>query len=431
MKQFEFKYQETCLIEESTIKDLLGKLNPEIENIKNEFNKKYDSKYAFAYLPFDETNIEKVEKIVLEKMKLQPTTLVVVGIGGSNLGTWAVHEAINGKFYNLRNSGLKAYFADTVDTDYINDIAKLIEKELKQNKNVIFNVVSKSGTTTETIAIFEYCVDILKKYKPNNFKDYIVVTTDLGSELYKYAQNISCSTLIVPKNVGGRYSVFSAAGLFPLAMLGINIKELLFGASNCNLNDAAISAVLLYQHYKNGINIHDTFLFSVDLENLGKWYRQLMSESIGKEFDLHQTKINVGMTPTVSIGSTDLHSLVQLNLGGPIDKFTTFVTVAHNKTDLKVPEFKEFESMVHNIQGLEFVKLMDAIIHGTQAAYQKNQRPFCIINLENKSEYNLGQFMQFKMYEIVYLAYLLNINPFDQPNVESYKVETRNILSNY
>lgn len=440
MKQFKFGYQKTCLIEESIIETLLKRLNLEIENIKNEFNKKYDSKYAFAYTPFDETNIEKIENLVLEKKNLQPITLIVIGIGGSNLGTWAVHEAVNGKLYNdartLRHAQgergkIKIYFADTVDSDYINNIAQLVEQELIQNNNVIFNVISKSGTTTETIAIFEYFLNILKKYESDNFKDYIVVTTDLGSELYNYAQNINCSILTVPKNVGGRYSIFSAVGLFPLAMLGINIKELLLGARNCNLNDAAISAATLYQHYKNGINIHDTFLFSVDLENLGKWYRQLLAESVGKEFNKDQTKVNVGMTPTVSIGSTDLHSMVQLNLAGPNDKFTTFVTIEHNKTDLKVPEFKDLENMVKGIQNLKFSELMNAIVQGTQIAYQKNNRPFCTINLFNKSEYQLGQFLQFKMYEIVYLAYLLDINPFDQPNVEGYKTETKKIINKY
>ncbi|MDR3646491.1 MAG: hypothetical protein P4L22_03045 [Candidatus Babeliales bacterium] len=388
MKQIKFEYKKTCLIQKVTIDSLLEKLEPEIQNA---------SRYAFTYLPFDEENIKCVKKIVLEKQALNPTTLVVIGIGGSNLGTWAVQEAINGKLGN------KVYFADTVDSDYINNIAKLIEQELIADKNVIFNVVSKSGTTIETIAIFEFFLSILKKYKPNNFNDYIVITTDQDSVLFKYAQDIKCSVLTISKNLGGRYSVLSAVGLFPLSMLGVNIQELLHGASKCDVNNAAISAALLYKHYKNGINIHDTFLFSVDLENLGKWYRQLMAESLGKD--------GIGITPTVSIGSTDLHSMVQLYLGGPIDKFTTFVTIENTNTEIN-----------------EFSKIMNSIIKGTQIAYQKNNRPFCIIEIENKSEYNLGQFMQIKMYEIVFLGYLLCVNPFDQPNVEDYKVETKKIL---
>jgi len=397
MKEFKFEYQKTSLIKDSVIDDLLEKLNPEVQNIKNEFNKQYDSRYAFAYVPFDEENLNTVKSVINEKQKLQPTALVVIGIGGSNLGTWAVHEAINGKFSN------KVYFADTVDSDYINDIAQLVECELKQNKNVIINIVSKSGTTTETIAISEQFIALLKKYKQNKFNDFIVITTDINSKLYDYAKEINCSVLTVPTNLGGRYSVFSPVGLFPLGLLGINLEELLHGARTCNLNDVAKSAAILYQHYKNGINIHDTFLFSVNLEVLGKWYRQLMAESLGKG--------GVGMTPTVSIGSTDLHSMVQLYLGGPIDKFTTFVTVA--KT---------------NIEVCDFAKIMNAMIKGTQIAYQKNDRPFCTITLENKSEYNLGQFMQFKMYEVVYLAYLLGVNPFNQPNVEDYKSETKKLL---
>lgn len=429
MNKIKFQYKKSSLIEESIIDSLLEKLNPEIKKIKSQFNQGYASEYAFTYIPFDESNIETIQKVILEKQKLQPVSLVVIGIGGSNLGTYAVHEAINGKLYNQNNSTypdsnrrIKAYFADTVDSDYINSIAQLIEQELIQNKNVIINIVSKSGTTLETIAIFEYFLSILKKYKPQSFNEYVVITTDLDSPLYNYGKNIKSTILIIPKNVGGRYSVFSSVGLFPLAMLGVNIKELIKGACNCNLNDAAISAAILYQHYKSGINIHDTFLFSVNLEQLGKWYRQLMAESLGKN--------NIGMTPTVSIGTTDLHSLLQLNLGGPRDKFTTFVTI-DNKTNIKVPILHEFGNMFAEIEGLEFSKLMHSIIKGNEIAYKKNNRPFCTIELEDKSEYNLGQFMQFKMYEIVYLAYLFNVNPFDQPNVEAYKIETKHILNKY
>jgi glucose-6-phosphate isomerase len=429
MKQLNFNYDHSLILEEE-LALLLRKTSDLSSKIKQESHKKYDSDYAFGYTPFDEQNIAIIDALIKKKKKLKLAVIIVIGIGGSNLGTIALYEAMKGKFYNLNTKKTKAFFADTVDSDYIANIYDFIEHELKENKNILINVISKSGTTTETIANFEIFIALLKKYKPKDFNDYIVITTDKNSMLWNFAKEIQCDLLEIPKKVGGRYSVFTAVGLFPLGFLEINIQDLLDGAkeiqekylSTLHKNYAAISACLLYHHYKQKINIHDSFFFSVDLESIGKWYRQLMGESIGKT--------NRGITPTVSIGSTDLHSLLQLTLAGPIDKFTTFVTVKNNKRKINIPNFNEFESIVSNIQALELSTVMQAILNGTQAAYTKEKRPFCTITLKDKSEKTVGQFLQFKMFEMVYLADLFDINPFDQPNVEMYKEETRKILKN-
>jgi glucose-6-phosphate isomerase len=170
------------------------------------------------------------------------------------------------------------------------------------------------------------------------------------------------------------------------------------------------------------------FLFANDLESLGKWCRQLMAESLGKEFNKKGETVNIGITPVISIGSTDLHSMAQLYLGGPYDKFTTFLSVENSNSHINVPMLKGYSRLVEEVQGKSLESIMSAVLEGTKVAFRKGRRPFVEVKLPGKSEYPIGQFLQFKMMETVYLGYLLDIDPFDQPNVESYKEETRNIL---
>ena len=139
--------------------------------------------------------------------------------------------------------------------------------------------------------------------------------------------------------------------------------------------------------------------------------------------------MNVGITPTVSIGSTDLHSMAQLYLGGPYDKFTTFVGIKNNRSRLKVPSVEGYSDLVPEIHGKSLMDIMDATLEGTKAAFRSGKRPFIEITLPDKSEYSVGQMLQLKMLETIYLGKLLDLNPFDQPNVESYKKETRKLLA--
>ncbi len=439
MEMLKFNYEKTSLVTSGELHKSSKKLQTEIERIENALlNKSYDSPYASLHLCNDDELRKHVLHVAEEKKKLNPSTLVVVGIGGSNLGTIAVHEAVYGKFYNEQNPDIKLYFADTVDSDHIYDIVLLVEQELEKENNVIINVVSKSGTTTETIANFELFFYLLKKYYKDTVNEYIVVTTDKDSPLWKLGKQKKFVCLEIPKQVGGRYSVFSAVGLFPLALLGIDIKGLHAGAKsilpyaiNTDIfqNSAALSAAIRAIHYQKGININDMFLFSVDLESIGKWYRQLMGESIGKQVNTKGEEVFVGITSTVSVGSIDLHSVAQLYLGGPRDKLTNFISVEKNKSNIVLSQLHEFDTLVPNIQGKSFATIMEAIMHGTQTAYAKHKRPFMTITLPNKSVHTIGQLLQLKMIEIMYLGYLLDVNPFDQPQVELYKKETKTLLA--
>ncbi len=416
MNSLQFKYKDSCLIDEREIEEVGQRLIPEIEHLQDEIGNGYATEYGSLNLPFDAELRDQVEALVKQKELLQPTSIVVIGIGGSNLGTVAIQEAIYGAFYNQKNPAIKIYFADTVDPRYIDDIVQLVRQELKNGHNILLNVVTKSGTTTETIVNFEIFLNLLKEQNVPEYNKSVIVTTDADSPLEVRAQKENFSVLHIPKNVVGRYSVFSSVGLFPLSVIGIDVMQLQEGARQgvkaCTetallKNPAAVSAIIKYIHYKKGMNINDLFLFCVQLESVGKWYRQLMGESIGKEFNIKGERVEVGITPTVSVGTIDLHSVGQLYLGGPYDKFTTFVSVADKKER----------------------SLMNAILQGVQIAYEKNRRPFCTIELPELTPYYIGQLLQMYLIEMMYLGYLLEVDPFDQPNVELYKKEVRKILA--
>ncbi len=418
-----FKY-ENALIPKQKIFSTAKKLIPELKRLNAVKN--YNDDRASILLPEDKHNLNVINAAVALKQRLRPQLLVVVGIGGSNLGTVAVQEAILGKQWNLHNTP-RILYADTVDPDSLQTIIVEMQNVLRQGQNLILNVISKSGSTTETIANFEVLLNVLKRHRKEAEK-YVVATTDKDSPLWKLAVKNSFSALEIPKKVGGRYSIFSAVGLFPLGMLGVNLKELLNGAasmkeqclSNPKNNPAAIGASLLFNHAKAGRNVYDNFLFSSDLESLGKWYRQLLAESTGKLKKLC-------LTPNVSIGSTDLHSMVQLYLGGPDDKFTNFVTT-HFNNSIKVPQYPEYNALVPNLQKKEISHIMHAIQQGVKIAYKKGKRPFTEIRFDGKNAKTIGAFMQLKMIETILLAKLLNVNPFDQPAVELYKKETKRFL---
>jgi glucose-6-phosphate isomerase len=436
MKPLQFSFVHSGITKKQLTKEG-KKLQKEIVAMKKAAQAKYKDDRASINLHNDRKSLQKVQALISSKLRLKPEYVVVIGIGGSNLGTIAVQEAVRGKLYDQKyNSKIKILYADTVDTDTLHAITTIIEPTLQEGNNVILNVVTKSGGTTETIANFQVLLTLLKKYKKKDYKNYVVVTSGRDSKLWKVAVQEKFSVLEIPEKVGGRYSVFSPVGLFPLGLIGVNITQLLKGAGDMKKaclnpvqkNPAAVSALIQYAHYKKGRNISDLFLFASDLESVGKWYRQLMGESIGKEKNRNGKRVWEGITPTVSVGSTDLHSMAQLYLGGPQDKITTFVHARHMNSNVTVPKLDTYEHLIENIQGKSLPDLMDAILQGVQIAFNKGKRPYIEIALPDKSEHSIAQFLQFKMMEIMYLGYLLNVNPFDQPNVEAYKTETKKIL---
>ncbi|MFH1649180.1 MAG: hypothetical protein ABIA93_01380 [Candidatus Woesearchaeota archaeon] len=420
--------------ESLALKEMPERLFDEVIRMNKAATGKYEDDRASINLPFDVAMHERVR--ALAKSYHDVAALIVVGIGGSNLGTLAVQQAVLGNNWNEIGRP-KVYFADTVDAKAVLEIIAAITPLLESGKKVLMNGVSKSGSTTETIANFEIFVDLLKKHD-KDYANYVVVTSDSGSPFHQLALNQGFKTLEIPAKVGGRYSVFSPVGLFPLAVLGLDTKALVEGAmelrdmcleENVDDNPAIQSALLLHHHASEGRNIANTFVFSTELESFGKWYRQLLAESIGKEWNKdHSKQMWNGITPTVSVGSTDLHSMAQFYLGGPNDTYHMLVGVKKQNA-LKVPEDKEYDSLVKGIQGRQLPAIMNAIFNGFQAALKAKGRHFTTIILPDMCEHSLGALMQMKMMEVMYLAALMDVNAFDQPNVEEYKRETRKILS--
>ena len=438
MNKLEFKYKDTALIDEKQITDIARSLKEYIAHLEDVARRNdYSFFESSINLPFDSKLLSKVKDMISRKNTGKLKYVIVIGIGGSNLGTIAIYEALYGKLDGfLKNRLPKLLFADTVSARLLKDIKEILENEIQNPEEILVNVISKSGTTIETIAHFESIFDLLKR-RFENVSERFVITTDYQSKLWVKAEEQKFALLNIPQKVGGRYSVFSTVGLFPLMLAGIDVNNLLKGAANmreiCLHEDlkhnlALVSAILLYLHHKNGITINNNFFFNPELESVGKWYRQLMGESIGKEKDIKNNVVHTGITPTIAIGSTDLHSLSQLYLGGPRDKFTTFVYVPGTNKELGVPKDVVFPKLVEGIEGKSFGQLMDSIFEGIKIAYQKNKLPFAEIKLPEISEYTIGQYLQFKMMEMIFLARLLNVNAFDQPNVEDYKKETRRIL---
>ena len=387
-------------------------------------------------LPSEKTGLS--QSLALAKKIGKPSLVVVVGIGGSNLGTQAVARAALGPHHNLLHPQKQLLFADTVDGPSLDAILRVARSHLAADGHVVLNVISKSGTTLETAANFEVLRSGLQIGGKKKGKLTLVVTTDEGSALDALARRRGYPVLSIPKNVGGRYSVFSPVGLFPLSLMGIDVKALLSGAQSMRArclsdaldkNPAAQLATLIHAHAQAGRRIHDHFIFSHSLSGIGQWYRQLMGESVGKEQDLGGMPVRAGITPTVSIGSTDLHSMAQLYLGGPDDKFYRFLSVEKSPADLRTPKDVDLEALVPHSSGQKMSELMDAILYGTQAAYSAKSIPYVHLRLADTSERTIGALLQMEMIEMMLLAYLMNVNAFDQPAVEAYKKETRRILA--
>ena len=253
--------------------------------------------------------------------------IVVIGIGGSTLGTYAIYKFLK----HSKSLSKHLFFLET--TDPIDIESKLDGIELK---DTLFVVISKSGTTVETISIFKYIHSLVKIDKNNT-----VIITEYDSKLNSYAQANDMKTFEIPKDVGGRFSVFSAVGLLPLAIVGIDIDELLKGIKNvydsffCKQEYYArvLNKARFFAEYKNSFNINVVFSYSSRLEGFNKWYIQLWGESLGK-VDINSTR--QGLTPIGIIGPIDQHSFLQLIVEGKRDKTVTVIKIDNFENDLKI-----------------------------------------------------------------------------------------------
>lgn len=391
-------------------KRAIEKLKPEIKTITQAIKKKYETAYGFSIVQTDRKLLQKT--IQLAKKFTGVKNIIIAGIGGSNLGTKAILEALYGI-----NPPKRVFFADTVDSAAISDIYDAVHRETAKTLCII---ISKSGDTLETIAQAETFLGFRQmKY---------VVITEKSSPLWNYAEQKNIPVLEIPSNIGGRFSVFSPVGLFPLAVLGCNLNQLIQGAEYgrkkalSSWNNAAAQSALQIYAYKNK-PILETMVFSTYFESLGKWYRQLCAESLGKQHTKSGKEVWNGLTPTVAIGTTDLHSMGQLYLGGPKDKQFIFLVPKESKT-IKIHSKTNILQYIHK---KSFAQLSKSILYGVEKSFVKSKIPFTLFELK-RNPYDIGAFMMTSMFQILFLAYLMDVNPFDQPNVEAYKTIARRAL---
>ncbi len=408
----------------------------EIGIIKKALQRGYETPYGALSASSDKATLTTIKAVVLKIKKKAPTLLMLVGIGGSNMGTLALAQALLGSFFNERDPVMRLYCADTIDSEYTGALLTIVEEELKKGGTVLLCIITKSGTTTETVINGSLFLELLKKYRPLEYRDHVVLITDAGSPLASVAPTQGYTLLEIPALVGGRFSVFSAVSLFPLGLLGIDTDEVCQGASamleiclneDLQRNEAARTALTLFAHYHHGYDIHDLFPFSPDLVMLAQWYKQLIGESLGKKYDRHGRLVEVGIAPTVSVGTVDLHSVVQLYLAGPRTRITTFIIQEGEHKILQVPD-NEYSAVIPGLPGKSVTVVKEAIFKGVLEAYKQERRPFMVVDLANNPGHNIGAFMMMKMVETLFLGRLFGIDPFDQPAVELYKEETRRLL---
>ncbi len=399
-----------------------------------------DSKYALPEaslrLPFDTTLLKKSQTLAVKLAGPNLMYILVIGIGGSNLGAKAVYEAASGTLDAHMPFAPKMLFADTCSPELLADMTELLLGELSHREELIIIITSKSGTTTETIVNASVLVSALQE-KFGSLADRIVCITDEGSPLWLVGEKQKFHLLPIPKMVGGRYSVFSPAGIFPLACAGLEVDALLRGAqaviSDCvergGESDAFALAEDILSVHKEGTVIFDLFLFHPELEGLGKWYRQLFAESIGKEMTIDGVKTTHRMVPTASVGSTDLHSVEQMNLADPKLSFSTLVRAhAPHWEHQFLANDSVFAPLVPGAAHRAPCEILDAIYKSVGDTYRARGVSFGEVTLSSLDPESIGALLQFEMCMVMHLARLLNINAFDQPNVEEYKNTTRRIL---
>lgn len=389
-------------------------------------------------LPYNQDEVvEDILKTAAE-IKEKFDNFVVLGIGGSALGPIAVHQALNHPFYNelpkeKRGGCPKFYVMDNVDPERMKALFDVIDIE-----KTLFNVITKSGSTSETMAQFLLVVDLLKNKLEDKYKEHIIATTDREKgNLIKIAKAEGFKTYYIPAGVGGRFSELSPVGLLPAAVCGIDIKEMLAGAaymdeivseSDVYKNPAYMAATLQFIAMKSGKNISVMMPYADSLKYMADWYAQLWAESLGKKYDLQGNEVFVGQTPVKALGVTDQHSQIQLYTEGPFDKVITFLTVGRYRTELDIPKGYEDIPAVSFLGGHTFNELIHAEQMATEYALLKAKRLNRTIHLPEVNAFTVGQLLYFMEVETAFAGELLNINAFDQPGVEEGKNATYALL---
>lgn len=366
---------------------------------------------GFMKLPFRFDVAERILKEVEHYKGFK--NLIVLGIGGSALGNITLQNALNHLYYNLKDErgGPRIFVLDNIDPDWTMSLSEIIDP-----KETLFNVITKSGTTAETLSNFFYFLKLLKA-NTNNWKEHLVFTTGEKGFLREFADENNIKTYPVPEDVGGRYSVLSEVGLFPAALSGIDILALLEGASDAVENEHVPVNYAALQHYfyKKGKHISIFMPYSKKLESMADWFCQLWAESLGKNE-------HTGPTPVKALGTTDQHSQIQLYMEGPRDKVITFLNVRKGCPELQL----DFEG--HFLGDKSIGKIFQAESTATIKALTEVGRPNMSFEIPEIDAYNVGELIYQLEMACCITGYMFGVNPFDQPGVELGKKLTHEIL---
>jgi len=384
------------------------------EKAKHAFNALQKEKESIGYYALPEQDISHITAYC-ETIPSSIESIAVIGIGGSSLGAKAVYEFLK-PVENLRR---KLYFFESTDPINIKSLLSQIDLEKTH-----FLVISKSGTTVETFAIYKYILSLQA-----NASCYTFIT-DPGSALEKYAKSVQAQILHLPDNVGGRFSVLSVVGLVPLALCGIDIKALLAGASKIKnsffedgyLHDILLKKSLFYAKNHAQYHINCLFAYSESLKYFCEWYVQLWGESLGKK--QRSSAFHVGLTPIGLIGPKDQHSFLQLIMEGTRDKSVTFIQIEDFEDEIKIPNttLAHLESL-DTLNNLPFSQLINMQCNSVMEALKVEENiPLDSITIPKIDAENIGSLIFY--YELLtsLVGELIDVNTYDQPGVEAAKI---------
>ncbi len=373
---------------------------------------------GYYSLPF-----QNIDKILSFSKTVKQTHIAVIGIGGSALGTYAIYKFLKPK----NRSNKKLHFFESTDPLDL----KLRVSKLDLN-DTLFLVISKSGATIETISLFKY-FSSLKKLDSKN----CIVISESDSPLSKFAKSKNIKTFSIPKNVGGRFSVFSNVGLVPLALIGVDIKKLLEGCKE--VNESFFKKGKFYKlvfkkarflvENKDKFNINIIFSYSSILEAFNKWYVQLWGESLGK---INKKGLKQGLTPIGLIGPIDQHSFLQLINEGKRDKTITFIKIKNLEDDTKITPC-DVDKFV-NLQYVNNIKFQDLISKQCESVIKSIDElkdiPHDIIEIDKVDEKSIAKLMYFYQLLTSVVGKFMQINTYNQPGVERGKVVLKERLKN-
>ena len=367
------------------------------------------------------------------------SNIVILGIGGSALGTIALRTALLDPFWNELSDEERDFYPRLYVLDNIDPATLKPFLDRLDIRRTLFNVVSKSGGTAETMSQYLIILDRLKQELGDGYVRHLLFTTDpRKGVLRQIADAEGIATLPIPSSVGGRFSVLSAVGLLPAALVGIDVAALLDGAremrercatDELRSNPAALFAALQYlADTEKKANVHVMMPYSDPLKDVADWFRQLWAESLGKQKSRGGDDVFVGPTPVKALGATDQHSQVQEYVEGPFDKTITFLAVREHAVDLEIPKLHADLGELGYLGGHTLNELLNTERLATEAALAKRGRMSMTIELPRVDAHSLGGLFMLLEIATVYSGHFYGIDPMDQPGVELGKQLTYGIM---